>query len=342
MATASPARSSTSVRPADPLNRETPAAALRHGLVTANADFYVRNHFAIPELDAGRWRVRIGGLVKRPLRLGRQDLLELPARSDMVTLECAGNGRSQLRPPVAGEQWGLGAVGTAEWTGVPLVDLLDQAGLRFGAKEVLFRGADGFERSLTVEEARDPGILLAYAMNGRPLPAKHGSPLRVIVPGWYAVADVKWLVDVEVVGNSFSGHFQTSRYIYEWERAGEVAREPVRRQRVRALITEPTSGDLLNAGALAVRGLAWSGVAPVARVEVSVNGEAWRAARLLGHPCGHCWQRWELTVRAGRPGWTTIRARATDAAGRTQPGRAEWNRLGYGINPIQEVSVRVE
>jgi len=167
-------------------------------------------------------------------------------------------------------------------------------------------------------------------------------PLRVIVPGWYAVADVKWLVDVEVVGNSFSGHFQTSRYIYEWERAGVVAREPVRRQRVRALITEPTSGDLLNAGALAVRGLAWSGVAPVARVEVSVNGEAWRAARLLGHPCGHCWQRWELTVRAGRPGWTTIRARATDAAGRTQPGRAEWNRLGYGINPIQEVSVRVE
>src|SRR5207237_8574583 len=107
-----------------------PAAALRHGLVTANADFYLRNHFAIPELDAGRWRVRIGGLVKRPLRLGRQDLLELPARRDMVTLECAANGRSQLRPPGAGQQWGLGAVGPAGWTALPLVDLLDRPGVR--------------------------------------------------------------------------------------------------------------------------------------------------------------------------------------------------------------------
>ncbi len=342
MATASPARSATAGRPADPLNRETPASALVHGLVTPNAQFYLRNHFAVPDLDAGRWRVRIGGLVKSPLSLGLQDLLKLPARSAMVTLECAGNGRSLLRPPVAGEQWGLGAVGTARWTGVPLVDVLDRAGLRFGAREVVFRGADGFERSLTVEEARDSGILLAYAMNGRPLPVEHGSPLRVIVPGWYAVADVKWLIDVEVIGHAFSGFFQTSRYTYEWLRDGGVAREPVRRQRVRALITQPGAEDLIAVGPFAVRGLAWSGVAPVARVEVSVNGEAWRLARLLGQPRGHRWRRWELIVRAGRPGRTTIRARATDAAGRAQPNQAEWNRLGYGINPTQEVSVRVE
>lgn len=334
-----------------PLNRETSIAELLGGVVMPKAHFYVRNHFPVPAIDPARWRLRVGGLVKRPLRLDLNDLSRLPAQVQTVTLECAGNGRSLLRPAVGGEQWGLGAVSTAEWTGVRLADVLDRAGLETGARGVVFRGADGapaehsagaarFERSLTLDEARDSDVLLAYAMNGEPLPILHGHPLRVIVPGWYAVASVKWLTDLTVIGHVFHGHFQTERYIYEWERDGEVRSRPVRRQRVRALIARPGAEDVVELGDVAVRGMAWSGMAPIARVEVSVNGEAWRSARLLGRSSGCSWQGWELIVRIDRPGRATIRARATDRAGRTQPEQAEWNRLGYGNNAIQEVPVQ--
>jgi DMSO/TMAO reductase YedYZ molybdopterin-dependent catalytic subunit len=169
----------------------------------------------------------------------------------------------------------------------------------------------------------------------------HGYPLRLVVPGWYGVASVKWLAEIEVIGHAFSGYFQTQKYVYEWERDSRIEREAVRQQRVRALITQPASGERVDLGALAVRGLAWSGVAPVARVEVSVNGDAWQTARLLGHASRHSWQRWELITPIGRGGRNSIRARATDDAGRTQPDEPEWNRLGYGNNAVQEVTIRV-
>ena len=339
------------VHSAEPLNCETPISALMGGTVMPNAHFYVRNHFAIPALDGARWRLRVGGLVRRPLRLGLRDLVNLPARVETVTLECAGNGRSLLTPNVGGEQWGLGAVSTAEWTGVPLAELLDRVGVKAGAREVVFRGADGqpdeqpgaasrFERSLTLDDARHGEVLLAYAMNGEPLPVQHGYPVRVIVPGWYGVASVKWLTEIEVIGDSFSGHFQTEKYVYEWERDGRIEKEPVRLQRVRALITQPGADEVVQIGPIAVRGLAWSGVAPIARVEVSVNGEAWQPTQLLDAGSRHSWQRWELIVPIDRRGSNSVRARAVDQAGRMQPEQPEWNRQGYGNNTIHEVSVR--
>ncbi len=335
-----------------PLNCETSIPALIGGAITPNSHFYVRNHFQIPRLDPSSWRLKVGGLVDRPLGLSLQDLGRMPSETLIVTLECAGNGRSLLRPPVDGEQWGLGAVSTAEWTGVPLVEVLDRAGIGTGAREVLFRGADGgpvqgrtgtirFERSLKLDDARDSQALLAYAMNGEPLPVRHGFPLRVIVPGWYAVASVKWLTEIEVIDEDFTGHFQTDVYIFECERDGGMVREPVTLQRVRALITEPRVDEAIDRGDVAIRGVAWSGGAPIARVEVSLDGGPWRQSRLVGEQRRHAWQRWELITTIDRQRSTTVRARATDLAGHTQPEEQEWNRLGYGNNAIEEVLVRL-
>lgn len=335
---------------ADPLNCETPVSALFGGTVMPTARFYVRNHFPAPDLIGNLWRLHIGGLVKSPLLLSLRDLDRLPTKVQTVTLECAGNGRSSFTPATGGEQWGLGAVSTAEWTGVPLYEVMERVGVESGAREVLFRGADRssgdpagrFERSLTLEEVSESEVLLAYAMNGDPLPIQHGYPLRVIVPGWYGVASVKWLTEIEVIGHSFDGYFQTQKYLYEWERDGRITTEPVRQQRVRALISQPGAEEVVDVGTLAIRGLAWSGVAPIVRVEVGVNGEAWRPARLLGESSKYSWQRWELITRVDRPGRAKVRARATDMAGRQQPDHVEWNRLGYGNNAVQEISIRAK
>jgi DMSO/TMAO reductase YedYZ molybdopterin-dependent catalytic subunit len=340
------------VHRAHPLNCETSIPALLGGVVMPNAHFYVRNHFQIPVLDPLSWRLNVGGLVERPLSLSLRDLTNMRSQTQVVTLECAGNGRTLLDPPVEGEKWGLGAVSTAEWTGVPLVEVLDRAGIKPGAREVVFRGADrgtvagkeqtiGFERSLTLDDARDSDAVLAYVMNGEPLPIQHGFPLRAIVPGWYAVTSVKWLTEIELVGEPFSGHFQTDSYFYERERDGEMVREPVTLQRVRTLITEPRPHEEIERGELAIRGVAWSGAAPIARVEVSVGGRDWQDAQLVGARQRHSWQWWELITRIDQPGTTVVRARATDLAGRTQPEVPEWNRLGYGNNVVQAVPVQI-
>src|SRR5271168_731784 len=340
------------VHRAHPLNCETSIPSLIGGVVMPNAHFYVRNHFQIPRLDPSTWRLNVGGLVERPLRLSLPELKNMRSQTLVVTLECAGNGRSLLSPPIEGERWDLGAVSTAEWTGVPLAEVLDRAGIRAGACEVLFRGVDRgtvpgrtgpvhFERSLTLDDASSSEILLAYAMNGEPLPIQHGYPLRVIVPGWYAVASVKWLTEIEAIDKPFTGYYQHDIYQYEWKRDGQVVREPVTLQRVRSLITEPGVNHEVERGELAIRGVAWSGAAPIARVELSIANGPWEQARLVGEQSRHNWQWWELITRIDAPGTITIRARASDLAGRTQPEQPEWNRLGYGNNVIQEVPVHV-
>jgi len=337
----------------DPLNCETSIPALIGGVVMPNARFYVRNHFATPTIDPAHWRLTVHGLVERPLRLSLRELQTMRSETFVVTLECAGNGRSLFSPPIAGEQWRLGAVSTAEWTGVPLVEVLDRAGVVAMATEVVLRGADSgtvegsstpihFERSLTLDEARTSDVLLAYAMNGEPLPVQHGYPLRAVVPRWYAVASVKWLTGIELIDSSFGGFFQAQRYFYEWQRNGGVIREPVRLQQVRSLITMPTAEEVLPVGDLAVRGVAWSGAGAIARVEVSIGDGPWQPAQLVGRRNPHSWQWWELLTRTEQRGPTTVRARATDLADRVQPDQPAWNRLGYGGNAIHAVGIRLE
>lgn len=338
------------VHPGDALNCETPPHLLGSE-VTPTAQFYRRCHFGIPVLSDATWRLDVGGLVERPLSLGLHDLTQLPAHTAVVTLECAGNDRAQLRPAAAGVQWGPGAVGSAEWTGPLLADVLDRAGVKPGAVEVAFAGADQgavdgaarqlrYERSLPLADALGSGALLAYAMNGRPLPARHGYPLRLVVPGWYGMASVKWLTGIRVLGEEFRGYFQAQQYVYD----RDGTREPVRLQQVRALITRPASGqELARGAAVAVRGVAWSGAAPIAQVDVSVAGGQWQKARLVGAPEPYGWQQWEFLAsglgQAGEAGEVTIRARAADLTGRVQPEHPERNSLGYAANFIHEVRV---
>lgn len=339
------------VHRAHPLNGETSIPALLGGVVMPSARFYIRNHFQIPALDPATFQLMIGGAVEKPLALTLRDLQNMPSQTSVITLECAGNGRSLFSPPIDGEKWNLGAVSTAEWTGVPLAEVLDRARVRAGAKDVVFRGADDgavpqraaairFERSLELDHARDTEVLIAYAMNGEPLPLQHGYPLRLIVPGWYAVASVKWLTDIDVIEHTFTGHFQYDKYWYEWQREGRVVREPVTLQQVRALITEPSPDQELPCGDVTIRGVAWSGAALISRVDVKVGERDWQESRLIGPRKRHSWQWWELMTRVEAPASIDLRARATDFAGRTQPEQAEWNRLGYGNNSVHQVPIR--
>ncbi|MBZ7926545.1 sulfite oxidase [Ensifer adhaerens] len=336
----------------NPLNGETSVPDLAGGAVMPNGRFYLRNHFDIPNLNDDGYRLSIGGLVERPLSLSMTELHNLHAESLVVTLECAGNGRSLFEPAVPGEAWGLGAVSTAEWTGVPLMEVLERAGLLPGAKEVTFRGADSgivdehgalvrFERGLSIEQIRETDALLAYEMNGEPLPLPHGYPLRLIVPGWYAVASVKWLTEINVTDQPCAAHYQMEKYWYHWVREGHDEYAPVKLMNVRALISSPDQGENLPRGETAIRGVAWSGAESISKVDVSLNDGPWREARLIGERRRSAWQWWELITRLERPGPLTVRARATDMAGRSQPKRAEWNRQGYGNNSIHSVTVQV-
>jgi DMSO/TMAO reductase YedYZ molybdopterin-dependent catalytic subunit len=328
-----------------PLNCETPPVSLAAEL-TPTAQFYRRNHFPVPLLDETRWRLGVSGLVEQDLSLSLHELTQLPAETMVVTLECAGNNRRRFCPPASGVQWGPGAVGTAEWTGPRLEVVLRRAGILPGAREVIFGGADQgtveevtgpirFERSMPVPDALASGALLAYAMNGRSLAARHGYPLRLVVPGWYAMASVKWLTGIRVTDQPFDGYFQATHYVYE----RDIGREPVRLMHVRALITRPGTGEKLPRGAVTVRGVAWSGAGPIARVDISVAGGPWQKARLTGAPGSSGWQPWEFLATGLEPGETTIRARATDMTGQVQPEQPGWNRLGYAANFIHEVQV---
>lgn len=340
------------IRSADPLNAETSIPDFVGGAVMPNRRFYLRDHFPIPKLDGESYRLSVQGLVERPLEMSLRELHNLPSESRVVTLECAGNGRSFFDPKVPGELWALGAVSTAEWTGVPLVELLDRAGVQRGATDIVFRGADSgrvggldapvrFERSLPVEGISELGALLAYSMNGEPLSAPHGYPLRLVVPGWYAVASVKWLTEIVVTDRAFDGYFQTTKYWYQWVRDGADECEPVTLLNVRALVVAPGPGMQLPRGETAIRGVAWSGAAGIARVEVSLNSGPWQQARLIGDPSYGAWQWWELLTSLEEAGPLVVRARATDKAGRTQPDRAEWNRLGYGNNSVHVIEANV-
>jgi DMSO/TMAO reductase YedYZ molybdopterin-dependent catalytic subunit len=267
-----------------------------------------------------------------------------------MTMECAGNGRSGLQPEVQGEPWAYGAVSTAEWTGIPLRDVLDVAGLRQGVREIVFEGADHgyvqaagadipFVRSLPVEKALDPDVIIAHAMNGEPLSRAHGGPFRLIVPGWYGVASVKWLARIEATSRPFRGFYQVDRYVMPDGRGGMML---LREMRVRSLIASPTDGSRLAEGRTLVRGMAWSGSGPITRVEVSLDGgDSWKPAHLASREERYAWRRWEYQWEIRGAGGTVLLSRAFDAAGNAQPEQPEWNALGYANNAIHPVRVTV-
>ncbi len=337
-------------REEDPYNGGTPMEALADP-VTPTGSFYVRNHFPVPDIDPGRWRLRVAGEVAEPLELSLDDLRALPVRSLFVTLECAGNGRRAMDPVPGGTPWEFDAVSTAEFTGTPLYRVLDRAGVSPEAVEIVFTGADrgevadgretAFERSLPVATARDPDVLLAWEMNGRPLSPDHGRPVRLVVPAWYGMASVKWLVGVRASVEPFRGWFQAERYVYRGG-AGRPDGTPLAYKRVRAAIARPADGARLERGPVEVAGTAWSGGVAIERVELSADGgESWEDAR-LGEPAGrHAAPPWRWNWEPSRSGRHVLVARATDAAGETQPLEPLWNAQGYGNNAAQRVAIDI-
>jgi DMSO/TMAO reductase YedYZ molybdopterin-dependent catalytic subunit len=273
-----------------------------------------------------------------------------------VLLECAGNGRARYEPRPVSMPWLLEAVGTAEWTGTPLAPLLAEAGLSPDAVDVVVTGADhgvergveqDYARGLPVAEALRPDVLLVWAMNGAPLPPQHGAPLRLLVPGWYGMAHVKWLRRIEVLERPFDGFQNATAYRIKVD-AHEDG-EPVTRIRPRALIAPPGWPDFMTRerftrpGPVPLTGRAWSGRAPVTRVEVSTDGGAsWADADLAPADPAHpfAWRSWRHTWTA-TPGRWELLARATDEAGGTQPVEQEWNRQGMANNLVQRVPVTV-
>jgi DMSO/TMAO reductase YedYZ molybdopterin-dependent catalytic subunit len=334
-------------------NHAMPLEALRYPITPVGLH-YLLIHYDIPAVDAGTWRLELGGAVDRPRSLSIEDLRALPSATRAVTLECAGNGRALLAPRPVSQPWLREAVGTAEWTGVPLRVLLEQAGLGDDVVEVLFTGLDrgveggveqDYERSLPVSEALGDDALLAYELNGEPLPVQHGFPLRLVIAGWYGMAHVKWLGAITALTEPFEGYQQAVGYrMYDAEGA---AGAPVTRMLPRSLTVPPGVPDfmtrerLVEAGPCVLTGRAWSGWGAVTRVEVSVDGgETWEDAR-LGEPMGErAWRGWSYAWDAA-PGAYTISSRATDAAGNTQPAEPPWNLKGYANNEIERVPVTV-
>lgn len=344
------------VREQDPLNLEMPFSALS-GFITPNESFYVRCHFPIPEIAVSDWRLKVEGEVEAPFELDYAELLALESRTIAATLECAGNNRIFLEPKVKGVQWGLGAVGNARWTGVPLSAVLARARPKNGAIEVILEGADegevdktprpsgkiSFSRSLPLGKACDD-VLLAYEMNGEKLTARHGFPLRAIVPGWYAMASIKWLRRLIVTSRPFNGYYQSLDYSF-WDRRGPLpALAPLREQQVKAEIAHPEEGAKVPADStIKVRGAAWSCNADITKVEISVDsGATWREAQLLDSSVKNAWRLWEHDWQTpARPGKQKLLARATDSRGRVQPFEHDPDRGTYMINHVLQIEVEV-
>ena len=337
-------------------------AARNHGLpletlrlpITPLGLHYLLIHFDIPHVDQRSWRLQIGGRVRRPRTLTLEEIKARPARTLAVTLECAGNGRALLSPRPLSQPWLTEAVGTAEWTGTPLAPLLDEAGVLPEGAEVVFTGLDRgiqggveqlYERSLPLSEAMREEVLLAYEVNGQPLPPQHGFPLRVVVPGWYGMTHVKWLQAITVVDEPFRGWQQDVSY--HLKQSAEDAGVPVTRILPRSLMVPPGIPDFLTrtrfveAGRCLLEGRAWSGWAPIERVEVSVDGGGTWDEATLGEPVSEwAWRGWTYRWHA-EPGEYELCARATDAASRTQPVTPDWNFDGFCNNAVQRVPVVV-
>jgi DMSO/TMAO reductase YedYZ molybdopterin-dependent catalytic subunit len=328
---------------------ETPQDTLK-SWITPNPLFYVRNHFDTPTIDETDWRLTVDGLVSNPLSLTIEDIRDFPKQTLPVMLECAGNNRSDLSPRVPGNPFQNGAVSNAVWAGVPLQALLGMSGIAEGAVEVLFEGGDvgttapgaksePYLRSLSLDMATHPDTLLAYEMNGEPISKEHGHPLRLIVPGWYGMASVKWLRRITILDQKFHGFFQSDRYVIENEN-GEA--EPVAEISVKSLIGWPQRGTTLLNKHQHVTGMAWSGRAPIKRVQfTSDGGESWQDATLVGPSERYTWQQWNFCWTPKGEGHYTLAARAQDQKGNWQPLQTRWNKLGYVIDGVRPVCVNV-
>jgi DMSO/TMAO reductase YedYZ molybdopterin-dependent catalytic subunit len=334
-------------------NHGMPLECLRDALTPVGLH-YLLIHYDVPVVDAAAWRLEIGGHVAEPLTLTLAALQARPAVTQTVTMECAGNGRAAIQPRLLSQPWLLEAVGTAEWTGVALRDVLDEAGVLDGAVEVVFsgldRGVEGgvrqrYERSLTLEELGRGDAMLAYEMNGQPLPPQHGFPLRLVVPGWYGMTSVKWLSQMTAVTVPFDGYQQTRAY--RLRSSEDDPGTPVTLMMPRSLMVPPGIPDFftrrrhVEVGEHVLEGRAWSGWGLIERVQVSDDaGESWTDAELGEQAGPHAWCSWSSPWSAVA-GEHVLCCRAEDGAGNVQPLEPRWNPGGYANNAVHRVPVTV-
>ena len=331
-------------------NHGMPLEALRYP-VTPVGLHYLLIHYDVPVVEPETWRLTVRG--ERELVLSLDELRDRPALERTVTMECAGNGRARLDPRPVSQPWLVEAVGTARWHGTPLRPLLEEAGTG-GRVEALFTGIDrgieggeeqAYQRALPLDEALRDEVLLAYEMNGAPLPPQHGFPLRLVVPGWYGMTNVKWLDRIELLDAPHAG-YQNS-WAYRLRQAEEEEGEPVGWMQPRSLLVPPGIPDFLTrdrtveACEVTLEGRAWSGVAPIGSVEVSLDGgETWAPAELEPESERWAWRGWSFRWQAG-PGDYVLCSRARDEAGNEQPLEPPWNLGGYANNAVQTVRVTV-
>lgn len=344
------------IREREPVNLEYPFDQLQEFL-TPNDLFYIRSHFKAPVLDRHDYKLTIGGAVKNPFTIRYEDLLTMPSVTRPATLECAGNGRIFLVPQVKGAQWQLGAVSTAEWTGVPLAALLEQANVDPNGCELLFEAADKgtpkeepippgdtpYARSLALDKAKD--VIIAYRMNGEDIPVDHGFPLRAIVPGHYGMASVKWLTSIRVLTEPFKGYWQTSDYAYwEYDEENNPMRRALGQMALKSAIARPRTREFIPAGSsYRVFGAAWGSDTHIEKVELSTDdGKSWHAVRFLDEPQFGAWRRWEFDWQVPYEKATYIlKSRATDTAGNTQPDHHDKRFGTYVIHHTFGIEVMV-
>jgi DMSO/TMAO reductase YedYZ molybdopterin-dependent catalytic subunit len=345
------------IRQKEPVNLETPSDQIDTFLTPAEL-FYIRSHFPAPDLKIRGYELRVGGAVRHPLTLSYRNLREMPSETRIATLECAGNSRVFLVPQVEGVQWELGAVGTAEWTGVPLPALLERAGIEAGACEIVLEGADqgipseppvpprpiSYARSLPLSKALQREVLIAYQMNGDDLRRDHGYPVRAIVPGHFGMASVKWLTRIEVVRAPFQGYWQTSEYGYWSYHGGMPVRCALGEMQLKSEIFRPRVYEILPAYQIyRVFGAAWAGETEVTEVTVSTDGgQTWMEVKFLDPVRRYAWRRWTCDwLTPKQQGKYTLLARAKDARGCVQPDHHDPNHGSYVINHPLPIEVFV-
>src|SRR6202043_1154426 len=314
------------IRQKDPNNLEMPFDQLED-FITPSELFYIRSHFPPPKLNPLTYRLSISGAVRNELGLSYADMRAMPSRTCVATLECAGNSRVFMVPPVPGAQWELGAVGNAEWTGVPLSVLLERAGLMDEVCELVLEGADrgvpkeepkppgpiSYARSIPRARAMEPNVLIAYQMNGQDLTPDHGFPLRAIVPGHYGMASVKWLTGIRAVHEPFHGYWQTSDYAYWAAMDGKPVRRALGEMQLKSEIARPRVYETLVPNRIyTVSGAAWAGETEVTEIAVSTDGgRTWAEAEFLDPVRRHAWRRWKFEwLTPKEPGHYTLLGRA--------------------------------
>jgi DMSO/TMAO reductase YedYZ molybdopterin-dependent catalytic subunit len=337
----------------NPENQEAPIHFLNKDIIDKKY-FYRRNHFSYPHFTSSFYHLPIDGLVQTPRTFSLQDIYSLPSKTIKVVIECSGDKRELFEPKVFGEQWGHGAINQGIWKGISVRTLLQYTGLMDSAKEIVFEGYDHgprpdsnqifhFSRSLPIEKALESNTMIAYEYNNQPIPFKNGFPLRLIVPGWYAMASVKWVKKITVIDHEFKGPFQSVDYVFYPNKENDSGKFPVTTINVNSTIQYPLNMQILHKGVYEIIGIAWTGKGIITKVEISLDdGETWNICQLITIPEKYKWNSWRYKWEAQEKGEYIIKSKATDSFGNVQPIKPLWNRKGYGYNAIDQIKVKVE